>query len=163
MYLRYLSFSVVYVILKVIKHWYGVDKLFGIASVSIIISATRRLCLLWLSDSLIAGEIMMIVPVPSDGPGRGWEDMGDGHMAAKMFRFMQRDITEGRMWYRHKGQASDSDMFRFDVADMSQPPNILKDQEFHIMVMADETGALSAPTIAPGVHLGMTVYTFCDY
>ena len=61
------------------------------------------------------GEIMMVVPVPSSGAGRGWEDMGDGHMAANMYRFMQRDIDEGRIWYKHKGSSSRSDFFKFEV------------------------------------------------
>lgn len=61
------------------------------------------------------GELMMIVQQPSDGPGRGWEDVGNGKMSAKMFRFLQRDINEGRIWYQHMGASKDADFFTFEV------------------------------------------------
>lgn len=57
----------------------------------------------------------MIVHQPEDGPGRGWEDVGGGKMSAKMFRFLQRDIDEGRIWYKHMGASADDDFFTFEV------------------------------------------------
>lgn len=61
------------------------------------------------------GQLTMIVQQPKDGPGRGWEDVGDGKMSAKMFRFLQRDIDEGRIWYQHMGASADADFFTFEV------------------------------------------------
>lgn len=58
----------------------------------------------------------MIVHQPEDGPGRGWEDVGGGKMSAKMFRFLQRDIDEGRIWYQHMGASADDDFFTFEVS-----------------------------------------------
>ncbi|XP_048248290.1 extracellular matrix organizing protein FRAS1-like isoform X2 [Haliotis rufescens] len=104
------------------------------------------------------GELVMVVPIPASGAGRGWQDVGDGMMAAKMYRFMQRDIDESRIWYRHLKGGTTSDVFTFEVADTAAPPNILKEQSFHVTVIAQAVvEELSGPTLAPGVQLGMTV------
>lgn len=39
---------------------------------------------------------------------------------------------------------------------MSNPPNILKDQEFHVTVL-DQRITTAVPTLAPGARLEMTV------
>lgn len=57
----------------------------------------------------------MLVPIPSNGVGKGWQDMGDGQMAAKMFQFLQRDVNEGRIWYHHTGTKTSSDIITFEV------------------------------------------------
>ena len=57
----------------------------------------------------------MVVPLPSGGSTEGWKDLHNGKMAATMFRFLQRDIDEGRIWYRHKGGKSKDDYFIFEV------------------------------------------------
>ena len=63
----------------------------------------------------------MIVPIPSDGARQGWKDLGDGKMAAMMYRFMQQDVDEGRIWYKHsKGDKSNSDFFLFQVRNRKQ-------------------------------------------
>ncbi|XP_076458587.1 LOW QUALITY PROTEIN: extracellular matrix organizing protein FRAS1-like [Babylonia areolata] len=110
------------------------------------------------------GEVMMVVPTPDSGPGRGWEDMGEGMMGAKMFRFLQRDIDEGRIHYIHNAASvGNGDRFTFDVTDMAEPPNILHNQTFHIRILTEvpevqeDSSQLSLPTLAPGVQLGMTV------
>ena len=64
---------------------------------------------------LVLGEILMVVPMPDGGPTEGWDDIGGGQMGAKMFRFLQRDINEGRMWYRHHGGKENSDFILFEV------------------------------------------------
>ncbi|KAK3090989.1 hypothetical protein FSP39_016284, partial [Pinctada imbricata] len=104
----------------------------------------------------IEGELIMVVHQPADGPGQGWEDMGQGKMSAKMFRFLQRDIDEGRIWYKHMGAMAKTDTIRFEISDTSNPPNILKDQEFHITVL-DQRVTTAVPTLAPGARLEMTV------
>ena len=53
--------------------------------------------------------------MPDGGPTEGWDDIGGGQMGAKMFRFLQRDINEGRIWYRHHGGKENSDFFIFEV------------------------------------------------
>ena len=59
----------------------------------------------------------MIVPIPEEGVGQGWEDLGDGHMAARMYRFLQRDVDEGRIFYLHdEGSIGHSDYFTFQVS-----------------------------------------------
>ncbi|XP_041363241.1 extracellular matrix organizing protein FRAS1-like isoform X2 [Gigantopelta aegis] len=104
------------------------------------------------------GEVIMVVPIPSTGAGRGWQELGDGLMAAKMYRFLQRDIDEGRIYYRNLRTGTTSDIFTFEVADTSVPPNILKGQRFQITIMDESiVEELSEPTLSPGVELGMTV------
>ena len=56
----------------------------------------------------------MVVPEPVFGPGQGWQSLGNGNMAAKMFRFIQRDIDEGRIWYEHTGSVK-PEMVTFEV------------------------------------------------
>ena len=53
--------------------------------------------------------------MPSTGPTTGWRRHGDGKMAAKMVRFRQSDIDEGRMWYQHNGVADRTDAIHFKV------------------------------------------------
>ena len=57
----------------------------------------------------------MVVPLPETGVYPGWEDMGDGTMATRMSRFLQRDINEGRIFYKHKGNAALTDTVTFEV------------------------------------------------
>jgi len=63
----------------------------------------------------ISGEVIMVVPIPPSGVGSGWEDIGDGNMAQRPTRFLQRDIDEGRIWYRNKGNIALTDILRFEV------------------------------------------------
>ncbi|ESO99609.1 hypothetical protein LOTGIDRAFT_173674 [Lottia gigantea] len=109
------------------------------------------------TNNPLNGEVLMVVPIPVSGAGRGWRNLGDGTMAAKMYRFLQRDVNEGRIWYKHNGKQTKSDIFTFEVADMSNPPNKVKDLTFKITVLDDRYEEFAEPTIAPGVRLGMTV------
>ncbi|VDI42839.1 Hypothetical predicted protein [Mytilus galloprovincialis] len=103
------------------------------------------------------GEILMLVPVPPNGLGQGWKEMGSGKMAAKMFQFLQRDINEGRIWYQNTGSKSTSDVVTFEVRDSFDPPNVLKEQTMHIKII-DPPLDEAIPTVAPGVRLGMSVF-----
>ncbi|CAG5116316.1 unnamed protein product, partial [Candidula unifasciata] len=110
-----------------------------------------------LRDNPKHGYIMMMVPTPVDGPGSGWTMMGDGMMASRTVRFHQRDIDEGRIYYKHSGTDLLSDRFTFEVADTSSPHNILRDQAFDITITDDNTSAIVYPVIVPGTKLGLTV------
>ena len=63
----------------------------------------------------ISGKVLVVVPMPQGGATEGWQDVGDGQMAAQMSRFLQRDVNEGRIWYQHGGNTSKSDFFMFEV------------------------------------------------
>ena len=69
-------------------------------------------------ESLLAssGEIIMMVPVPPNGVASGWVDLGNGNMGAPMTRFLQRDIDEGRIWYKNKGTAALTEIIKFEVS-----------------------------------------------
>lgn len=58
---------------------------------------------------------MMMVPTPAEGPGTGWTMMEDGMMGTRVVRFSQRDIDEGRIYYKHSGTHLLSDRFTFEV------------------------------------------------
>ncbi|XP_064605999.1 extracellular matrix organizing protein FRAS1-like [Liolophura sinensis] len=103
------------------------------------------------------GEILMVVPVPPGGVTPGWQSMKDGQMASPVFRFLQRDVEEGRIWYKNTAGKAGADSFRFEVSDMSVPPNILRGQTFHITIVPSPVAALDPPTLSPDTYLGMTV------
>ncbi|XP_013419183.1 extracellular matrix protein FRAS1-like, partial [Lingula anatina] len=113
-----------------------------------------------ITDNPKEGTLLMIVPIPPDGARRGWKDRGDGTMGATMYRFLQRDVDEKRLWYQHKGRASTGkDRFIFEVSEGTNSPNILRNQVFHISVSMPQGDAPStAPTVAPGVDLSMKVF-----
>ena len=51
-------------------------------------------------------------------------------------------------------------MAYFQVSDMSEPPNVLHNQSFHIRVLPEvqeDSSQFALPTLAPGIRLGMTV------
>ncbi|GFR80617.1 extracellular matrix protein FRAS1 [Elysia marginata] len=107
------------------------------------------------------GQIIMMVPIPAEGAGQGWRNLGDGMMSARLYRFTQRDIDQGRIYYRSSPSltSSVSDDVTFEVADSSMPAHSLQDQVFSIRVLQDvEVAPQSLPTLAPGVRLGMTVF-----
>lgn len=61
----------------------------------------------------------MVVPVPPGGVTPGWQIMKDGQMASPVFRFLQRDVEEGRIWYKNTAGKAGADSFRFEVSNMS--------------------------------------------
>ncbi|XP_077999737.1 extracellular matrix organizing protein FRAS1-like [Glandiceps talaboti] len=104
------------------------------------------------------GDLMMILPVPSDGLYDGWTDKGNGLMESKVGRFRQGDVDYGHIWYQHNGdEDTNTDYFMFEIADNASPPNVLSDQAFNIAVLArdDEPPQLAAKVPLP---LGATVF-----
>ncbi|XP_052791092.1 extracellular matrix organizing protein FRAS1-like isoform X2 [Mya arenaria] len=104
------------------------------------------------------GEVLMVVPIPPSGVGNGWDDIGEGYMAARLTRFLQRDIDEGRIWYKNRGTAAFTDFIRFEVADTGSSTDVLSDQAFKITVREKAVpGPMTHPTLASGIHLAIKV------
>ena len=64
----------------------------------------------------------MVVAIPEDGLGEGWQDLGNGLMSKRLMRFRQRDIDEGRVYYKHFGMEGTSDYFMFEVGSHNNVP-----------------------------------------
>ncbi|XP_033117888.1 extracellular matrix protein FRAS1-like [Anneissia japonica] len=83
------------------------------------------------------GELIMVLPrVVGDLPP-GWESLNEEQMYYTLQQFLQQEIREGHVYYRHLGEESTSDSFQFEVSDGADPPNILPDQLFTVMVSAE--------------------------
>lgn len=61
------------------------------------------------------GEVVLLVPMPADGPADSWQLLPDGRAASPTTSFTQQDINEGIVWYRHSGTQVESDSFQFQV------------------------------------------------
>lgn len=70
----------------------------------------------------ISGEILIVVPIPQTGIHEGWTRIDTSKMGARIYRFTQNDINEGRIFYRHTGILSGTDIFSFEVICISSIP-----------------------------------------
>lgn len=61
------------------------------------------------------GEVVLLVPMPADGPADSWQLLPDGRAASPTTSFTQQDINDGVVWYRHSGSEVESDSFQFQV------------------------------------------------
>lgn len=61
------------------------------------------------------GEVVLLVPMPADGPADSWQLLPDGRAASPTTSFTQQDISDGIVWYRHSGAEVESDSFQFQV------------------------------------------------
>lgn len=64
---------------------------------------------------LFPGEVVLLVPMPADGPADSWQLLPDGRAASPTTSFTQQDISDGIVWYRHSGAEVESDSFQFQV------------------------------------------------
>uniref|UniRef100_S4RN57 Fraser extracellular matrix complex subunit 1 n=1 Tax=Petromyzon marinus TaxID=7757 RepID=S4RN57_PETMA len=96
-----------------------------------------------------AGDVVLLVPMPADGPSDGWELLPDGRAATPTTSFTQQDINEGIVWYRSAaGTLSPRDAFTFTVTDGAKPPHELAGQVFHVGIIPQHD---SPPQLSPGV------------
>ncbi|CAN0438603.1 unnamed protein product [Lampetra planeri] len=95
------------------------------------------------------GDVVLLVPMPADGPSDGWELLPDGRAATPTTSFTQQDINEGIVWYRSAaGTLSPRDAFTFTVTDGAKPPHVLSGQVFHVGIIPQHD---SPPQLSPGV------------
>nr|XP_033819322.1 extracellular matrix protein FRAS1 isoform X2 [Geotrypetes seraphini] len=105
------------------------------------------------SDHPKFGEIILLVPMPADGPADGWQHQPDGRMATRTTTFTQQDINEGIVWYRHSGAQSQRDSLQFQVSNGANPQRPLDSHVFNIGILPQIPGA---PRLSPGSSLHMT-------
>ncbi|XP_063314780.1 extracellular matrix organizing protein FRAS1 [Pelobates fuscus] len=100
------------------------------------------------------GEVVLLVPMPADGPAESWKRLPDGRLATPTSSFTQEDINEGLVWYRHLGsQAQERDSFSFQVS-TTESTQVAEDRHvFNIGIIPNHPGA---PQLSPGSSLHMT-------
>lgn len=90
---------------------------------------------------------------------QNWINIG-GYYEQPVTEFLLKDITEGRLYYRHIGDHRTGvymDRIYFHVADNSEPPNQSPVEEFIAKVLPVDT---QPPYLYPGTTLSMTVSEF---
>ncbi|KAM6269950.1 LOW QUALITY PROTEIN: extracellular matrix organizing protein FRAS1 [Porphyrio hochstetteri] len=107
-----------------------------------------------LQDQPRHGEVVLLVPMPADGPADSWQRLPDGRAASPTTSFTQQDINEGVVWYRHSGAEVESDSFQFQVSSSASPQTSLKSHVFNVAVLPQ---APRAPQLSLGSSLHMAV------
>ncbi|KAE8631113.1 hypothetical protein XENTR_v10001087 [Xenopus tropicalis] len=99
------------------------------------------------------GDVVLLVPMPADGPANGWQRLPDGRVATQTSSFTQQDINEGLVWYRQSGSHSQGkDSFTFQISSAtSQTP-----QDSHVFSIGIVPNHPGAPQLSPGSSLHMT-------
>ncbi|XP_053317651.1 extracellular matrix organizing protein FRAS1 [Spea bombifrons] len=100
------------------------------------------------------GEVVLLVPMPADGPADGWQRLPDGRLATPATTFTQQDINEGLVWYRHLGpQSQGRDSFSFQISSTESTQATQDRHVFNIGILPNHPGA---PQLSPGSSLHMT-------
>ncbi|KAL4623271.1 extracellular matrix protein FRAS1, partial [Arapaima gigas] len=100
-----------------------------------------------------AGELVLLVPMPADGPADGWQRMPDGRASVPITSFTQQDVNEGIVWYRHFGPGRDRDTFEFQVSSEDHPEVLSDTHTFSIGVVPETPGF---PRLTKGSELQIT-------
>ncbi|XP_064005810.1 extracellular matrix organizing protein FRAS1 [Pogoniulus pusillus] len=100
------------------------------------------------------GEVVLLVPMPADGPADSWQLLPDGRAASPTTSFTQQDINDGIVWYRHSGAEVESDSFQFQVSSSSRPQTSLESHVFNVAVLPQTP---RAPQLSLGSSLHMAV------
>ncbi|XP_062899606.1 extracellular matrix protein FRAS1 isoform X1 [Mobula hypostoma] len=94
------------------------------------------------------GDIILMLPMPADGPADGWQRLPDVKMATVTNSFTQQDLNDGMVWYQHSGIASTEDSFTFQVSDNTGSYNGDESHIFKIGILQENK---DAPQLAPGI------------
>uniref|UniRef100_A0A4W3I1G5 Fraser extracellular matrix complex subunit 1 n=1 Tax=Callorhinchus milii TaxID=7868 RepID=A0A4W3I1G5_CALMI len=94
------------------------------------------------------GDMVLLVPMPADGPADGWQRLPDGRIATVTTSFTQQDIDDGIVWYRHSGTISTKDSFNFQV---TNDPRTYSGTESHVFQIGILQENEEAPQLAPGI------------
>ncbi|KFU86504.1 Extracellular matrix protein FRAS1, partial [Chaetura pelagica] len=100
------------------------------------------------------GEVVLLVPMPADGPADSWQLLPNGRAASPTTSFTQQDINEGIVWYRHSGSEVESDSFQFQVSSSDGPQSSLESHVFNVAVLPQTP---RAPQLSLGSSLHMAV------
>uniref|UniRef100_A0A803XZT8 Calx-beta domain-containing protein n=1 Tax=Meleagris gallopavo TaxID=9103 RepID=A0A803XZT8_MELGA len=100
------------------------------------------------------GEVVLLVPMPADGPAESWQLLPDGRAASPTTSFTQQDINNGIVWYRHSGTQVESDSFHFQVSSSVSPQASLESHMFNVAVLPQTP---RAPQLSLGSSLHMAV------
>ncbi|EDO40454.1 predicted protein [Nematostella vectensis] len=84
----------------------------------------------------------------------GWVLQDDGYYEKNVSQFLQSDLMENRLYYRHLGEEIFSDRVKFVLYDNAPRPNISPVQTFNIMISKIDD---EPPRLANGASLVITV------
>ncbi|XP_074849859.1 extracellular matrix organizing protein FRAS1 isoform X2 [Carettochelys insculpta] len=99
------------------------------------------------------GEVILLAPMPADGPADSWQPLPDGRAVTPTTTFTQQDVNEGIVWYRHSGSQVESDSFYFQVSSAAAPQTHLETHVFNIAILPQLP---EAPQLSLGSSLHMT-------
>ncbi|OWK55263.1 Extracellular matrix protein FRAS1 [Lonchura striata] len=105
------------------------------------------------------GEVVLLVPMPADGPADSWQLLPDGRAASPTSSFTQQDISDGIVWYRHSGAEVESDSFQFQVSSSASPQTSLESHVFNVAVLPQTP---KAPQLSLGSSLHMAFHYKLD-
>ncbi|XP_015220286.2 extracellular matrix organizing protein FRAS1 [Lepisosteus oculatus] len=106
-------------------------------------------------ENLRYGEVVLLVPMPADGPADGWQHLPDGRVATTTTSFTQQDINEGIVWYRHFGSGSQEDNLQLQISRGGSTQALNKTQTLRIRVMPHSS---QFPQLDPGSALQITAF-----
>ncbi|XP_023676521.2 extracellular matrix organizing protein FRAS1 isoform X1 [Paramormyrops kingsleyae] len=97
------------------------------------------------------GKLVLLVPMPADGPADGWQQLPDGRASLSTTSFSQRDVDVGAVWYQRFARGAQRDGFDLWV---SSEDGVLGDsRSFEVGVVSETPGF---PRLAAGARLHVT-------
>ncbi|XP_038647741.1 extracellular matrix protein FRAS1 [Scyliorhinus canicula] len=105
------------------------------------------------------GDVILLVPMPADGPADGWQTLPDGKIATVPNSFTQQDLNNGIVWYQHSGITSTEDSFKFQFTNGGRTYTGDESHTFHIGVVPKNE---DIPQLALGVITPLQVTALED-
>ncbi|XP_076876248.1 FRAS1-related extracellular matrix protein 2a isoform X2 [Brachyhypopomus gauderio] len=106
------------------------------------------------------GEVLLRQSEAPEDPSSWKFNVEDGVYEKAVTEWLQMDITEGKLFYRHTGPhiiKMESDQFIFKAQDDADPPNQSDENMFFIRVLPIDD---IPPVLCPGTTLQMTVHEY---
>ncbi|XP_059502133.1 extracellular matrix protein FRAS1 isoform X2 [Stegostoma tigrinum] len=106
------------------------------------------------------GDVILLVPMPADGPADGWQRLPDGKTATVTNSFTQQDLNDGIVWYQHSGVTSAEDSFRFQVTNGGRTYTGTESHIFEIGILPKNE---NAPRLASGIITPLQITALEDW
>ncbi|XP_072514172.1 FRAS1-related extracellular matrix protein 2a [Salminus brasiliensis] len=106
------------------------------------------------------GEVLLRQSEAPENPSSWKFNTEDGVYEKAVMEWIQKDITDGKLFYRHKGPhitETVTDQFIFKAQDDADPPNQSEENMFFIRILPIDD---VPPVLFPGTTLQMTVHEY---